>query len=104
MSLLLNVVSVLLLLAGAFFFTAGTAGLLRFPDVYTRLHALTKADNLGLGLMASGLAVQSGSLAVAAKLLVIWLLMLLISATVCFLIAGTALHTGIAPWSSSDRR
>jgi len=41
--------SILLLLAGAVFFLAGTLGLLRFPDVYTRLHALTKADNLGLG-------------------------------------------------------
>ena len=33
--------------SGAFFFLAGTVGLLRFPDLLTRLHALTKADNLG---------------------------------------------------------
>ena len=41
--------------AGAFFFLAGTVGLLRFPDTLTRLHALTKADNLGLGLIVLGL-------------------------------------------------
>ena len=38
-----------------FFFLAGTVGLLRFPDTITRLHALTKADNLGLGLIILGL-------------------------------------------------
>jgi multicomponent Na+:H+ antiporter subunit G len=48
--------SAVLILLGAFFFLAGTLGLLRFPDVYTRLHALTKADNLGLGLTVLGLA------------------------------------------------
>jgi multicomponent Na+:H+ antiporter subunit G len=42
-----------LLLVGAFFFFAGTVGLLRFPDVYTRLHALAKADNLGLGFVGA---------------------------------------------------
>jgi len=48
---LTDILTILLLTAGAFFFLAGTVGLLRFPDVYTRLHALTKADNLGLGLL-----------------------------------------------------
>ena len=40
-----------LLILGGIFFLAGTVGLLRFPDVYTRLHALTKADNVGLGFI-----------------------------------------------------
>ena len=45
--------TVVLVSAGAFFFMAGTIGLLRFPDTLTRLHALTKVDNLGLGLIVS---------------------------------------------------
>ena len=49
----------ILLVFGAVFYTAGTAGLLRFPDVYSRLHALTKADNLGLGCVLLGLALQA---------------------------------------------
>jgi multicomponent Na+:H+ antiporter subunit G len=93
-----DILAALLVLLGAFFFTAGTAGMLRFPDIYTRLHALTKADNLGLGLTVAGLAVYSGSWAVSVKLLLIWLLMLLVSATVCYLIAGRALHSGMAIW------
>jgi multicomponent Na+:H+ antiporter subunit G len=87
-----------LLIAGAVFFLAGTVGLLRFPDVYTRLHALTKADNVGLGLMVAGLAVQAESWAAAGKLLLIWLLVLLAGASVAHLVARGALHRGIEPW------
>ena len=87
-----------LLIAGAVFFLAGTVGLLRFPDVYTRLHALTKADNVGLGLVVAGLAVQAGSWAAAGKLLLIWLLVLLAGASVAHLVARGALHRGIRPW------
>jgi multicomponent Na+:H+ antiporter subunit G len=71
---MIDSLSIALLLAGAGFFFAGTVGLLRFPDVYTRLHALTKADNLGLGLIVLGLMLRAESGAVAGKLLVIWLL------------------------------
>ena len=87
----------LLIVPGIAFFVAGTVALLRFPDLYTRLHALTKADNLGLGLVAAGLAVHSGSLAVAVKLLLIWLLVMLASASVSHLIARTARLAGIEP-------
>jgi multicomponent Na+:H+ antiporter subunit G len=86
-----------LLAGGAFFFLSGTVGLLRFPDVYTRLHALTKADNLGLGLVAAGLALRSGSLAVAAKLLLVWLLALVASATSCHLLNRAARRAGVVP-------
>lgn len=70
-----------LLVGGCGFFTAGTAGLLRFPDLRTRLHALTKADNVGLGLIVLGLVLQAGSAAVTAKLVLIWLLALASAAT-----------------------
>jgi len=90
--------SAVFLIAGAVFFLAGTLGLLRFPDVYTRLHALTKADNLGLGLMVLGLAVQAESWAVVGKLLLIWGLVLLAGASVAHLIAAGALHRGIRLW------
>jgi len=90
--------TVLLLLAGAGFFLAGTVGLLRFPDVYTRLHALTKADNVGLGLVVAGLVLQAESWAAMGKLLIIWLLVLLASASVAHLVARTALRKGIRPW------
>jgi multicomponent Na+:H+ antiporter subunit G len=90
-------VSAAAILAGAFFFLAGTVGLLRFPDVFTRLHAPTKADNLGLGLVVAGLAVQS-SWRVTGKLLIIWLLVLAASALVSHSVARAALRLGVLPW------
>ncbi len=86
-----------LVIAGILFFLAGSLGLLRFPDVFTRLHALTKADNLGLGLICLGLAFQASGLAEAVKYLLIWLLMLVASGIGATLIASTALACGLAP-------
>lgn len=86
----MSILSAALLLSGAFFFLAGTVGLIRFPDVHSRLHALTKGDNLGLGLIVCGLMIESGSPAVAVKLFIIWLLALVASATSCYLIAGNS--------------
>jgi multicomponent Na+:H+ antiporter subunit G len=81
MRLALDLFTVLAVAAGAFFFLAGTVGLLRFPDSYTRLHALTKADNLGLGLVVLGLLPQVDSVMAGLKLVAIWLLVLLSGAT-----------------------
>jgi len=79
------------LLAGAFFFAAGAAGLLRFPDTLSRLHALTKVDNTGLGMIALGLALHAGSWVVAGALALIWLLALIGGAGTAYLMAGAAL-------------
>jgi multicomponent Na+:H+ antiporter subunit G len=89
MSIALDVLTILAVLAGVFFFVAGTIGLLRFPDGLSRLHALTKADNLGLGFVILGLLFQAEGLFAAVKLVGIWLLALLAGATVTQLIART---------------
>jgi multicomponent Na+:H+ antiporter subunit G len=87
MSSLLDAWTVLAVVAGAVFFMAGTVGLLRFPDSLTRLHALTKADNLGLGLVVLGLLPQVSSPRDGIKLICIWLLVLLSGASVSQLVA-----------------
>ncbi len=73
--------------AGLYFFAAGSLGLLRFPDVFSRLNALTKVDNLGLGLIAVGLVPQVTSGFDAIQLVVIWILVMISSAVTSFLIA-----------------
>lgn len=75
------------LLGGMFFFIAGTLGVLRFPDIYSRLHAVTKADTLGLGLLAIGLALRSDGWQPALLMLLIWLLVMVSGATTCQLLA-----------------
>jgi multicomponent Na+:H+ antiporter subunit G len=76
--------------AGALFYLAGTVGLLRFPDAYTRLHALTKADNLGVALVVIGLLPQADGLLAGLKLVLVWLLVMLSSAAVSQLVARSA--------------
>jgi multicomponent Na+:H+ antiporter subunit G len=92
MSVALDIFTIVTLSAGAFFFMAGTVGLLRFPDSLTRLHALTKVDNLGLGLIVLGLLPRADGLLGASKLIVAWLLVQLSSAMVAQLIARVARH------------
>lgn len=87
---MVDILSGILILAGLFFFLAGSIGLLRLPDLYSRLHALTKADNLGLGLLAAGLALHALDAFLAFKLLLIWLAVLAASATGAHLIARQA--------------
>lgn len=86
--ILLQIVSALLCLAGGMFFLGGTLGLLRFPDTYTRLHALTKADNLGLGCVVLGLMAMASSLSELIMLGLIWFLALMGSSSSCYLIAN----------------
>lgn len=98
---LLDLLSLALLACAAFFFLAGTVGLLRFPDVYTRLHALTKVDNLGLGFVVLALMLQAQTLAGVLKLALIWALALAASATASYLLAQYALERGARPWQRS---
>lgn len=90
-----------LIACGCLFFIVGTLGLLRFPDTWSRIHALTKADNLGLGLIVLGVVPAMPSLAAVIKLLIIWLLVLAASATSSNLIAR---HISSGPHSEGKKR
>ena len=93
MSAWLDAYTVIAVSAGLFFFLAGTVGLLRFPDTLTRLHALTKADNLGLGLVVLGLLPRVNGIPEALALVTIWLLVLLGGGAASQLIAQSARRT-----------
>jgi multicomponent Na+:H+ antiporter subunit G len=93
-SALLDLFTAVCLLMGAVFFLAGVVGLLRFPDTLSRLHALTKADNVGLGLIVIGLLPQAGSVLAALKLLLVWVLVLLAASTVGQMMARVGRRAG----------
>ncbi|GMV44920.1 MAG: hypothetical protein AMXMBFR66_03180 [Pseudomonadota bacterium] len=86
--------SLALIGAGALFFLAGSVGVLRLPDLLSRLHALTKADNLGLGLVVAGLMLQAANVQEVLKLLLVWLLVLFASSVACYLVARSATASG----------
>jgi multicomponent Na+:H+ antiporter subunit G len=89
--MMLDALTAVLVVAGGFLFMAGTVGLLRFPDRLSRLHALTKVDNLGLGLIVAGLVPQGGVL-LALKLICAWLLVQFSGAIVTQMIGNAARH------------
>ena len=83
---------------GTFFICAGAIGLVRLPDIYSRLHALTKADNLGLGLIVFALMLLAETPLELFKLALIWLFILIASSCLCVLIAREAYrHEGSPP-------
>jgi multicomponent Na+:H+ antiporter subunit G len=94
---MIDLLSSILIVAGLFFYLAGSIGLLRLPDIYSRLHALTKADNLGLGLLIFGIAIHAQDLLTALKLLLIWLALLAASAASAQMIARHALRRETRP-------
>ena len=98
--MIINIASFIFILCGVVFFLAGTLGLLRFPDIYTRLHALTKADNVGLGLVVFGLALRAANGWIVLKMLLVWILVMIAGSAVSQLIARNALKRGTKPWLS----
>ncbi len=95
--------SLALIGAGMLFFLAGSIGVLRLPDLLSRLHALTKADNLGLGLVALGLMLQADSAFEVLRLLLVWLLVLFASSVACYLVAHSAAGAHGEPASGAGR-
>jgi len=95
MTLFLNIIAGILMASGVFFFLAGAIALIRFPDVYTRLHATTKLDTLGLGLILVGLIVYDGFTLASVKLLFILFFMFLTSPTAAHALARSAYKSGV---------
>jgi multicomponent Na+:H+ antiporter subunit G len=99
---LLDVFTVIMTASGLFFFFAGSIGIVRFPDVFCRLHALTKVDNLSLGLIMFGVLPQAASIFDALQIIIIWLLVMVSGAVSCYLVANQAeedlsTDTGVQP-------
>ena len=90
MTLAIDAFTILCVCGGLFFFLTGSIALLRFPDTLTRLHALTKADSLGLGLIVLGLMPQCDGFLSAAKLVLVWAVAQIGGATLGQLIARIA--------------
>jgi multicomponent Na+:H+ antiporter subunit G len=95
---LFDILAVSLFVLAIPFFMGGSLGLIRFPDIYTRLHALTKADNVGLGLIVAGSVLLADSWSEVFKLALIWLAVQTASTISCYMVAGAARKRKVAPW------
>ncbi len=97
-AVLLDAVSWILIAIGLFFVLVGATGLLRMPDIYTRLHAAGMTDTMGSGFILLGLCFQSGVSLNVARLLLVWAFLLLTSPISTHALARAALSGGVEPY------
>jgi multicomponent Na+:H+ antiporter subunit G len=97
MSMAVDMLSWVCLVAGAAFCVIGALGLVRMPDFYTRVHAAGITDTAGAGLMLVGMILQAGFTLIAVKLLMIALLLMFASPTATHALAKAALARGLQP-------
>ena len=104
MTLAIDILSWGFILAGAFFTMVGALGLVRMPELYSRIHAASITDTLGLGLLAIGMMLQAGLTLVTLKLLFLLLMFFFTTPVVTHALAQAALHEKITPLLAEDRR
>lgn len=97
MSTLVDIASWILILAGGALCIVGALGILRFPDLYTRMHAAGVLDPFGVSLILAGLIVQAGFNLVSVKLAVLILFLGLTSPVACHALGRAARHRGLEP-------
>ena len=102
--LIADIVSWAFILLGSFFTVAGMLGLVRMPELFTRMHAVSVSETLGAGFLVLGMIVQAGLTLVALKLVFILALFFMTAPVVTHALAQTALHERVRPLLSEDRR
>lgn len=94
-----DVLAPALLVAGLFFVMVGITGVLRLPDFYTRLHATSKCDTLGLALMVAGVALHTGLVHKTVKIVMLVVIVALVNSTAAHALGRAAYRSGLRPWT-----
>lgn len=94
---MIDVASWICLGVGGLACIVGAVGLLRMPDLFTRMHAASLVDTVGAGFVLLGLALQAGPTLVTVKLAMIGLLIFFASPTATHALARAALYRGVKP-------
>lgn len=104
LDLIIDLVATGFLVTGTFFFITATLGLLRFPDLFSRLHATGKGDTLGASLTLLGLAIHAGLTPETVKILIILVFILLTSPVAAHAICRAIYVKGAKPWVREERK
>ena len=96
-TLVIDIISWAMIVAGSFFVIIGAVGILRFPDFWSRLHAASVTESAGMILLLIGMALQTGWTLIAFKLGVIGIFMLITGPTSTHAVANAALVSGLPP-------
>jgi multicomponent Na+:H+ antiporter subunit G len=102
MALVVDIVSWILMGLGAVFLVIAGIGILRLPDVFTRMHAASIGDTMGAGLILAGLMLQGGISLVTVKLIFVFILLFMTSPTATHALAKAALTGNVKPMLAED--
>ena len=103
MTLVVEIASWILILLGSFFVMVGAFGLVRMPEIYTRMHAASVTDTLGVGFLILGMSLQAGFSLITLKLLFLVALFFFTGPVVTHALAQACLHEGVKPLLTEDR-
>jgi multicomponent Na+:H+ antiporter subunit G len=98
MAIALDALSWIAILAGLFFMLVGAIGILRMPDVFTRLHAAGMTDTMGAGFLILGMCLQAGLGLVLVRLIFVYAFLLFTSPISTHALARAALASGVEPY------
>jgi multicomponent Na+:H+ antiporter subunit G len=104
MTLVIEFASWVLILLGSFFTVVGAFGMVRMPEIFTRMHAASVTDTLGVGFLILGMGLQAGFSLVTLKLGFLLVLFFFTAPVVTHALAQACLHEGIKPLLAEDRR
>lgn len=104
MMLIVEIASWVFILLGSFFTIVGALGLVRMPEIFTRMHAASVTDTLGVGFLILGMSLQAGFSLVTLKLVFLLALFFFTGPVVTHALAQACLHEGVEPQLAEDRR
>jgi multicomponent Na+:H+ antiporter subunit G len=105
----MNIITIILLLAGLIVFTGGAVGIIRFPDFYSRLHPAGKLDSMGLLMTMLAMSVYNlhefslNAFLTSLKILLIVVFVFITSPTATHAIVDAGVRAGLGPWTKSQR-
>jgi multicomponent Na+:H+ antiporter subunit G len=99
MAFALDALSWVAIAGGLFFMIVGTVGILRMPDMFTRLHAAGMTDTMGAGLLILGMCLQAGLGLVLVRLVFVYAFILFTSPIATHALARAALSAGVVPYT-----
>lgn len=104
MSEIQSALTILFILSGIFFLLVGSIGIIRLPDFYSRTHATSKSDTLGMMLVIGGLIIFEGWDINSAKLLLVLLFIALSNPIGSHALARAAHKTGVTPFFTGNKK
>jgi len=98
----MSILSIIFIVAGLFFLIVAAVGVIRFPDVYSRSHAVSLTDSLGAFLMLVGIALHEGLSINMLKILVVLILLYILNPVIAHATIRAALRSGLKPWQKEN--